>query len=150
MNRSSTHFTKIAINVLKHFWSFTRSCWIKTYLKFTADSYSAASFNLLMLIMRDGQLRTLRQTLQFSIFISQTFRFLSSNILSSPAYVIFELADHGLPGLASLMNILFLRAAQLSHKLLERGYVRESLNSSLMNCYGQNRDLINQYEVSLS
>ena len=43
-----------------------------------------------------------------------------------------------------------LRARRLSHKLLEKGYVKERLKSSLRKFYGRYGDLIKQYEVSLS
>ena len=41
-------------------------------------------------------------------------------------------------------------AARLSYKLLEQGYVRERLKSSLRKFYGQYGDLIKHYEVPLS
>ena len=40
--------------------------------------------------------------------------------------------------------------ARLSNKLLEQGYVKERLKSSLRKFYGRYGDLIKQYEVSLS
>ena len=43
-----------------------------------------------------------------------------------------------------------LRATRLSNKLLEQGYVKERLKSSLRKFYGRYGDLIKQYEVSLS
>ena len=39
---------------------------------------------------------------------------------------------------------------RLSNKLLEQGYVKERLKSPLRKFYGRYRDLIKQYEVSLS
>ena len=41
-------------------------------------------------------------------------------------------------------------ATRLSNKLLEQGYVKERLKSSLRKFYGRYRDLIKQYDVSLS
>ena len=43
-----------------------------------------------------------------------------------------------------------LRAKRLSNELLEQGYVKERLKSSLRKFYGRYEDLIKQYEVSLS
>ena len=43
-----------------------------------------------------------------------------------------------------------MRATRLSNKLLEQGYVKERLKSSLRKFYGRYGDLIKQYEVSLS
>ena len=43
-----------------------------------------------------------------------------------------------------------LRARRLSSKLLKQGYLAERLKSSFRKVYGRYRDLIQQYEVSLS
>ena len=43
-----------------------------------------------------------------------------------------------------------LRATPISNKLLEQGYVKERLKSSLRKCYGRYGEFIKQYEVSLS
>ena len=43
-----------------------------------------------------------------------------------------------------------LRATRLSNKLLEQGYVKERMKSSLRKFYGRYGDFIRQYEVSLS
>ena len=59
-------------------------------------------------------------------------------------------SSYGMPGLAPLMNALFLRAARLSSKLLGQGYVMERLQSSLRKIYGRYGDLIKHYAVSLS
>ena len=56
---------------------------------------------------------------------------------------------YNMPGLAPRMDVL-LRATRLSNMLLEQGYVKERLNSSLRKFYGRYGDLIKQYEVSLS
>ena len=42
------------------------------------------------------------------------------------------------------------RTKRLSNRLLEKGYVKEHLKSSLKKCYGRYGDLIKQYEVPLS
>ena len=47
-------------------------------------------------------------------------------------------------------HCFILRATRLSNKLLEQGYVKERLKSSLRKFYGRYGDLIKQYEVSLS
>ena len=50
----------------------------------------------------------------------------------------------------SSYGCFILRATRLSNKLLEQGYVKERLKSSLRKSYGRYGDLIKQYEVSLS
>ena len=50
----------------------------------------------------------------------------------------------------SSYGCFILRATRLSNKLLEQGYVKERLKSSLRKFYGRYGDLIKQYEVSLS
>ena len=47
------------------------------------------------------------------------------------------------------MNVI-LRARRLSSKLLKQGYLVECLKSSFRKFYDRYRDLIQQYEVSLS
>ena len=68
------------------------------------------------------------------------------------------------PPMASFLNLyditracssyggFILRATRLSNKLLEQGYAKEHLKSSLKKCYGRYGDLIKQYmyEVPLS
>ena len=49
-----------------------------------------------------------------------------------------------------LVWMFILRATRLSNKLLEQGYVKERLKSSLRKFYGRYGDLIKKYEVSLS
>ena len=49
-----------------------------------------------------------------------------------------------------LVWIFILRTTRLSNKLLEQGYFKEHLKSSLRKFYGRYGDLIKQYEVSLS
>ena len=50
----------------------------------------------------------------------------------------------------SSYECFILRATLLSNKLLEQGYIKERLKSPLYKFYGRYRDLIKQYEVSLS
>ena len=83
-------------------------------------------------------------------FHNTNFPFLSSNIPSSQAYGFLSHSSYGMPGLAPLMNALFLKAARLSFKLLGQGYVTERLKSSLRKFYGRYGDLIKHYAVSLS
>ena len=59
-------------------------------------------------------------------------------------------SSYGMPGLCSSYECFILRAARLSSKLLEQGYVMERLKSSLKKFYGRYGDLIKNYEVSLS
>ena len=78
------------------------------------------------------------------------FPFLSSNIPTSPAYGVFisQLIRYALA--CSSYGCFILKATRLSNKLLEQGYVKERLKSSLRKFYGRYGDLIKQYEISLS
>ena len=79
---------------------------------------------------------------------SQTFRSWVAIFLLRKPMVLLSQSSYGMPELAPLMNVFFLRAARLSSKLLGQGYVMERLKSSLRKFrYG---DLIKHYEVSLS
>ena len=113
----------------------------------TSDSY----LNLLLSMGRDGQLHTYifdkRDDFNFHI---TTFPFLSSNIPTSPAYVVFISQLTRYARAYSSYGCLVLRAKRLSNKLVEQGYVRERLKSSLSKFYGRYGDVIKQYEVSLS
>ena len=73
-----------------------------------------------------------------------------SNIPISPAYGVFISQLIRYARACSSYGCFILRATRLSNKLLEQGYVKERLNSSLKKFYGRYRDLIKQYEVSLS
>ena len=68
---------------------------------------------------------------------------LSLNYMASAHYLRYARA-------CSSYGCFILRATRLSNKLLEQGYVKERLKSSLGKFYGRYRDLIKQYEVSLS
>ena len=63
--------------------------------------------------------------------ISQTFLFLSSNILSSPTYGVFMSQLIRYARACSSYVCFILRAVRLSCKLVGQGYVRERLKSSL-------------------
>ena len=102
-------------------------------IKDTTESNTSASYlDLLLSIGRDGQLRTClydkRDDYNFHI---TKFPFLSSNIPSSPAYGVFisQLIRYARTGFS--YECFILRAVRLANKLLGRGYVKESLKSSL-------------------
>ena len=102
-------------------------------------------------IGRDGQLHTSiydkRDDFNFHI---TNFPFLSSNIPTSPAYGVFISQLIRYARACSSYGCFILRATRLSNKLLEQGYVKERLKSSLRKFYGRYGDLLKQYEVSLS
>ena len=78
------------------------------------------------------------------------FPFLSNNIPTSPANGVFISQLIRYARACSSYGCFTLRATRLSNKLLEQGYVKERLKSSLRKFYGRYGDLIKQYEVSLS
>ena len=121
-------------------------------IKDTMESNTSASYlDLLLSIGRDGQLHTSlydkRDDFNFHI---TNFPFLSSNIPSSPAYGVFisQLIRYGRA--CSSYECFILSAMRLSNKLLEQGYVKERLKSSLRKFYGRYGDLTKQDEVPLS
>ena len=125
---------------------------VELQIKDTTESNTSASYlDLLLSIGRDGQLHASiydnRDDFNFHI---TNFSFLSSNIPTSPAYGVFiwQLIRYARVG--SSYGCFILRAARLSNKLLEQGYVKERLKSSLRRFYGRYGNLIKQYEVSLS
>ena len=117
----------------------------------TESSTSALYLDLLLSIGRDGQLHTSiydkRDNFNFHI---TNFPFLSSNIPTSPAYGVFISQLIRYARACFSYGCFILRATRLSNKLLEQGYVKERLKSSLRKFYGRYGDLIQQYEVSLS
>ena len=94
----------------------------------TFDSY----LDLLMSIDRDGQFRTSLSDKRddFNSHITN-FPFLSSNIPSSPAYVVFISQLIRYARACSSYECFILRAVRLSNKLLVQGYYKERLKSSL-------------------
>ena len=125
---------------------------VELEIKDTTDSNTSASYlDLLLTIGRDGQLHTSiydkRDDFNFHI---TNFPFLSTNIPTSPAYGVFISQLIQYARACSSYGCFILRATRLSNKLLEQGYVKESLQSSLRKFYGRYGDLIKQYEVSLS
>ena len=75
---------------------------------------------------------------------------MSSNIPTSPAFGVFISQLIRYARACFSYGCFILRATRLSNKLLEQGYVKERLKSSLRKFYGRYGDLIKQYEVSLS
>ena len=115
----------------------------------TRSNTSASYLDLLLSIGRDGHLCTSlydeRDDFNFHI---TNFPFLSSNIPSSRAYGVFISQLIRQARACSSYEFFILRAARLSSKLLEKGYVRERLKwspGSFMLDMG-----IKHYEVSLS
>ena len=92
-------------------------------IKDTTDSNTSASFlDLLLSIGRDGQLYTsLYDKRDDFNFHNTNFPFLSSNILSSPAYGVFisQLIRYARASFS--YECFILRALRLSNKLLRQG-----------------------------
>ena len=126
---------------------------IELEIKDTTESNTSASYlDVLLSIGRDGQLNTSiydkRDDFNFHI---TNFPFLSSsNIPTSPAYGVFISQLIRYARACSSYRCFILRALRLSNKLLEQGYVKKRLKSSLRKFYGRYGDLIKQYDVSLS
>ena len=151
----------VQFHIQVHRWCFvhkpSRVCLGQMYpveleIKDTTESNTSASYlDLLLSIGRDGQLHTSiydkRDDFNFHI---TNFPFLSSNIPTSPAYGVFISQLIRYARACSSYGCFILRATRLSNKLLEQGYVKERLKSSLRKFYGRYGDLIKQYEVSLS
>ena len=112
---------------------------------------TSSPLDLLLSIGRDDQLHTSiydkRDDFNFHI---TNFPFLSSNIPTSPAYGVFFSQLIRYARACSSYGCFILRATRRSNKLLEQGYVKERLMSSLRKFYGRYGGLIKQYEVSLS
>ena len=124
---------------------------VELEIKDTTESNTSASYlDLLLSIGRYGQLHTSiydkRDDFNFHI---TNFPFLSSNIPTSPAYGVFISQLIRYARACSSYGCFILKATRLSNKLLEQGYVKERLKSSLRKFYGRYGDLIKQYEVSL-
>ena len=125
---------------------------VELEIKETTESNTSASYlDLFLSIGRNGQLHTSiydkRDDFNFHI---TNFPFLSSNIPTSPAYGVFIPQLIRYARACSSYGCFILRATRLSNKLLEQGYVKERLKSSLRKFYGRYGDLIKQYEVSLT
>ena len=122
-------------------------------IKDTTESNTSASYLELDLlsIARDGQLQTslYDKSDDFNFHITN-FPFLNSNIPSSTAYGVFISHLIRYDRACSSYKCFILRALRLSCKLLGQEYVQERLKSSLRKFYDRYRDLINNYETSLS
>ena len=110
---------------------------VELEIKDTTESNTSASYlDLLLSIGRDGQLHTSiydkRDDFNFHI---TNFPFLSSNIPTSPAYGVFISQLIRYARACSSYGCFILRATRLSNKLLEQGYVKERLKSSLRKFY---------------
>ena len=105
----------------------------KDFFCVTTESNTSASYlELLLSIGRDGQLYTsiYDKCDDFNFHITN-FLFLSSNIPTSPAYGVFISQLIRYARACSSYGCFILRATRLSNKLLEQGYVKERLKSSL-------------------
>ena len=106
---------------------------VELEIKDTTESNTSASYlDLLLSIGRDGQLHIsiYDKRDDFSLHITN-FPFLSSNIPTSPAYGVFISQLIRYAWARSRYGCFILRATRLSNKLLEQGYVKERLTSSL-------------------
>ena len=125
---------------------------VELEIKDTTESNASASYqDLLLSIGRDGQLHTsiYDKPHDFNLHITN-YPFLSSNIPTSLAYGVFISQLIRYSRACSSYGCFILMATRLSNKLLEQGYVKERLKSSLRKFYGRYGDLIKQYDVSLS
>ena len=125
---------------------------VELEIKDTTESNTSASYlDLLLSIGRDGPLHTSKydQRDDFNFNITN-FPFLSSNNPTLTAHGVFISQLIRVARAYFSYGCFILRATRLSNKLLEQGYVKERLKSSLRKFYGRYRDLIKQYEVSLS
>ena len=125
---------------------------VELEIKNTTESNTSTSYlDLLLLIGRDGQLHTsIYDKREDFNFVITNFPFLGSNIPTSSAYGVFISQLIRYARACSSYGCFIMRATRLSNKLLEQGYVTERLKLSLRKFYGRYRDLINQYEFSLS
>ena len=94
----------------------------------TTESNNSASYlDLLLSIVRDGQVHTSiydkRGDFNFHITI---FPFLSGNIPTSPAYGVFISQLIRYSWVCSSYGCFILKATRLSNKLPEQGYVKEN------------------------
>ena len=114
----------------------------KLEIKDTTESITSASYLDLLLSIYDK-----RDDFNYHI---TNFPFLSSNIQSLPAYVVFISQLIRYTRACSSYDCFILRARRLSSMLLKHGYLLERLKSSFREFHGRYGDLIQQYDVSLS
>ena len=120
---------------------------IELEIKDTTDINTFASdLELLLSIGRDRQLYTsiYKQTRRFH------FPYNKFSDPDSPAYGVFISQLMRYTRACSSYKCFILRATRLSNKILEQGYIKECLKSSLKKFYGLFGDHIKQYEVPLS
>ena len=108
----------------------------------TEGNTSATYLDLLLSIGRDGQLHTSIYDKRDDFnFHSTNFPFHEYNILVSPAYGVFISKLIRYARACSSYGCFILRATRLLNKLLEQGYVKERLKSSLKKFSGRYGDL---------
>ena len=125
---------------------------VELEIEYMTESNTSASYlDLLLSIGRDNELHTPTYDKRddFDFYITN-FPLLHTNIPASPAYGVFISQFIQYDRACSSYECFILRATRLSNKLLEQGYVKERLKSSLKKFYSRYGDLINQYEVPLS
>ena len=121
---------------------------VELEIKDMTESNTSASYFWIYFCRSGG---TVNFTLPFTTNVTiSNFPFLSSNIPTSAAYGVFISQLIRYARACSSYGCFILRATRLSNKLLEQGYVKERLKSSLRKFYGRYGDLIKHYEVSLS
>ena len=125
---------------------------VEIEIKGTTENKTSASYlDLLLSIGRDGQLHiSINDKSDDLNFHITNFPFLSSNISASPAYGVYISQLIRYARVCSSYGCFILRATRLTNKLLEQGYVKERLESSLKKFYGWYGDLLKQYEAILS
>ena len=96
----------------------------------TGSNTSASCLDLPLSIGRDDQLRTSLYAKRYDFHFHITnFPFLSSNIPSSPAYVVLISQLIRYARTCSSYECFIFRAVRLSNKLVRQGYVKERLKS---------------------
>ena len=107
---------------------------VELEIKDTTESNISDSYlDLLLSIERDGQLYTfIYDKRNYFNFRVTNYPFLGSNISASSAYGVFISQLIRYARACSSHGCFILRATRLSNKLLEKGYVKERLKSSLM------------------
>ena len=125
---------------------------VELKIKDTTESTTSASYlDLRLSIWRDGQRDTSiydkRNDFNFHI---TNYPFLSSNIPASPAYGVFISHLIRYTRACSSYECYIPRETRIPDKLLEQGYVKKRLKSSLKKFLVDSGNLIKQYEVPLS
>ena len=105
---------------------------VELEIKDTTESNTSASYlDLRLSIGWDGQLHTSIYDKR-DVFHITNFPFLSSDITASPAHGVFTSQFIRYSRACSSYRCFVLRTTRLSNKLLEQGYLKERLKSSLM------------------